>query len=273
MKKISTLFLATIMSLLVVACGSETKKVDVVGTWINIATTSHGMVMNLEEGGTGTVSLGEEVLELTWERTDEDTLVCNADSQELLFEIGIADGVAEMRWQGVFAHYTMVSEEDYKKKINAIEITMDNWQDYFEIKPYIDVRRNDFDEIDDIKFGTKMVLKEEYADKFAGADGAVEVLKKDSYYCNVEYNAATGEYVIGDAYSEDVLKEKDYYTSDDDTISDKLSNYGKNGLTFGGYRGGYPDSKEVNGDTIKIDVENYANIDVIKIKGNLYLNK
>lgn len=44
-----------------------------------------------------------------------------------------------------------------------IEVTLDNWQDYFEIQTQMDLYRNDFGEIDNPRLSYRLKLKEEFA--------------------------------------------------------------------------------------------------------------
>ena len=62
----------------------------------------------------------------------------------------------------------------------TVEITLDNWQDYFEIKQYLSgyIGTNDFGEPDHVEYylSTMFTLKEEYAEKvdFDGSNVAIE---------------------------------------------------------------------------------------------------
>lgn len=63
--------------------------------------------------------------------------------------------------------YTAPTETE--PKVQVVEITMDNWQDYFEIKQCVegDVNTNAFDEVESVGYYiyTVFTLKEEYAEK------------------------------------------------------------------------------------------------------------
>lgn len=295
MKKILALLLALIMCVTLVACGNDDtqtndgsqdkqeetkndkeinlKKVNVVGTWMNLASTSFGMKMVLAEDGTGSVSLGEEANDLTWKRVDDDTLAVTAKTNELLFEMGVVDGVVELLWQGTFTRYKMVSEQDYNNKVESVEINADNWQDYFEVKPYAEARKDDFGEVSDVSIGAALVLKDEYASSYMAADGAVEATLGEQYRCPITYNVATGELTLGEAYTEDELAAMNAFPiTEDYTTTEKLSYYNENGVELNGY-GCYPDTLEVNGDVITADNVYYGSIVITRIQGTLYLEK
>lgn len=296
MKKIIALFLVVLMCFSLVACGDDSqtnengsqqehnnnetnkeidiKKVDVVGTWINIASTSHGMKMIIEEDGTGSVALGEQVMDLVWERIDDDTMTITADSEELIFEIGVSDGIVELLWQGVFSHYTMVSEQDYNNMIEIVELTSENWQNYFEVKPYAKPMTNDFDEITDLMISSTLVLKDEYANKFAASDGAVEVSFGGEYRCPIEYNSSTKELTLGTPYTKEENEKQGYYISSEEiTNTEKLANYDEYGLVIGGGTGCTPNTLKINGDIVTADSSYYETIEIIRIQGNLYFKK
>lgn len=285
MKKILALLMVAVMCFSLAACGGDKetsnkndkeidiKKVDVVGTWINTASTSHGMKMVIEEDGTGSCTLGEQVAELVWERIDDDTLTINTDSNELLFEMGVSNGVVELLWQGTFSHYTMVSEQDYNNMIEAVEITADNWQNYLEIKPYAKPSTDDFNEITGLQIGCSLVLKDEYVDKLVASDGAIGYTISGQYKCHIEYNSATKELTLGAPFTEAEMEAMGMSNSDQ-VITDtgKLGFYREYGFEI--FRdASYSGSCEVNGDIVSAVVSYYENIEITKIQGNLYFEK
>lgn len=298
MKKIITLLLVAVMCISLVACGSDTpqtdnngsqqeqsnnktdkeiniKKVDVVGTWINMASTSHGMKMVIEEDGTGIVTLGDQVLDLVWERIDDDTLTITANSKELVFEMGVSNGMVELLWQGPFTRYIMVTENDYNNMIEIVEITADNWQDYMEIKPFIEPRTDDFNDITDLTVGCALVLKDEYANRISASDCAIEYSLGGRYICPIEYNSTTKEFTLGAAYTKEEAEGKGYYvdSSYTHTDTDKLGSYQEYGFEFGPQHGCYPDSFQVNEDIVTAETEFYDTIEISRIQGNIYFKK
>ncbi len=59
------------------------------------------------------------------------------------------------------------------KKTISVEITMDNWQEYFEIVEREKVEKNEFDEVDDMYKNTYLVLKDGY--EMVGYDTSIAV--------------------------------------------------------------------------------------------------
>lgn len=88
------------------------------------------------------------------------------------------------------------------KEKKEIEITMDNWQEYFEIKydiETVELQKNAFDEIEDVQLrnsGTKFCLKEEYIDSFVNADIAVEINTNQAVATLIKYNFESKTYEI-----------------------------------------------------------------------------
>lgn len=75
----------------------------------------------------------------------------------------------------------------------VIEITLDNWQEYFEIKLVADVNTNDFDEFQSFSPALRLYLKEEYLERIITMDVPFEISYKDDYCCNFSYDIDTGE--------------------------------------------------------------------------------
>ena len=80
----------------------------------------------------------------------------------------------------------------------TIEISLDNWQDYFQFQWVVSEVRNDFDELTGIKPQMKFSLKEEWVSVAEDMDVAVEYSCTNGYYCWFIYNIGTGEIVEGE---------------------------------------------------------------------------
>ena len=93
-------------------------------------------------------------------------------------------------------------------KLITVEITMDNWQEYFEITDFVSVWKNDFDEVESTKYGYCLSLKSEYADKVVDADVAFEYYFSEPCYVDIEYNIDTKHIIVGEVYTEDLIKDK-----------------------------------------------------------------
>ena len=294
MKKLFALLLVAVMCFSLVACGGNEpqtdnsgsqqeqssnkndkeiniKKVDVVGTWKNTSSKDHGFVMTINEDGTGTIILGEQELTITWEKTDEE-IICNTGSKELTFKIRANNGVVEMSYND--GYYVVVSEQDYTNMIEVVEITADNWKDYLEIETYADPTTNDFKEITGISISCALVLKDEYVDKFAGSDGAVETSYSGYNYFPIQYNTATKELTLGTPYTEQENEQKGYYPSTETNANtEELSYYSEYGFRLRVGGGDVPDTLNVDGDVVTADVGYYETIEIARIQGTLYFKK
>lgn len=100
---------------------------------------------------------------------------------------------------GFFA-YRFIKEEDYEALgPKTVEITMENWEEYFELREIRLTYLNDFGEIDYVGFGYGIYLKEEYVEKLYTGYEAVSVAFKMEYdWCNRRVtNPAQDDYVMG----------------------------------------------------------------------------
>lgn len=84
-----------------------------------------------------------------------------------------------------------------EKATETVEITLDNWQDYFEIVLSVwSITENAFGEITRFTPSNTFVLKEEWRDCVTDVDIAVEGFFKMCCNCKFSYNTDTGELVI-----------------------------------------------------------------------------
>ena len=74
------------------------------------------------------------------------------------------------------------------------------------VKAYVDT--NDFDEVESTKYGYCLSLKSEYADKVVDADVAFEYYFSEPCYVDIEYNIDTKHIIVGEVYTEDLIKDK-----------------------------------------------------------------
>lgn len=71
---------------------------------------------------------------------------------------------------GVESRRPIPPEPEY----TAVEITMDNWQDYFELKVVENWEKNDFGEVDTLVLSSGLALRDEYRENALG-DGKTEI--------------------------------------------------------------------------------------------------
>lgn len=89
---------------------------------------------------------------------------------------------------------TIPTEEE--KKVTTVEITPDNWQDYFEIRPFESVQYNDFGDLTYKSMGHALYLKEEYLPRVVngGTDVSFKVGATKEYR---EYDTESKTFVEG----------------------------------------------------------------------------
>lgn len=100
--------------------------------------------------------------------------------------------------------------DKFVTEVETVEITIDNWQEYFEVKEAYMLFKNGFDEYDQIHMGYAITLKNEYLDKIVTdkADyptkGTFEV-KHNCEFRNVMIDKTKGTFEIGEEiYLEDI---------------------------------------------------------------------
>ncbi len=180
------------------------------------------------------------------------------------------DGVTHL----VSEHYDLVSEADFEKVgAKTVEITMDNWADYFEIRETNYVYSNAFQEIEHMGFGFGVFLKDEFAEKLVDTYSSVDVSFKVAY--DEVMHEATGSSQNGDLQVGEVGHPRWY--SDEITRSDAVGqvwlqegedmeasdSYGYYCTTFTGYTT-YQDEKESY-------VTVFENPEVLNVTGTLKL--
>lgn len=65
------------------------------------------------------------------------------------------------------------TNESGEKTAKAVEISIDNWQEYFEIVEREETEKNEFEEIEDMYKGVYLVLKDEY--EMVGYDTSIAI--------------------------------------------------------------------------------------------------
>ena len=116
--------------------------------------------------------------------------------------------------------------ESSEPEVKTIEITMDNWQEYFEIRPNTHgVLRNSFGEFERLDYvNWALFLKSDGTQRVTGMeDVAIEYRFTDGYYSWFTYNFDTGEFLLQDAAT---AEECAGYPALDDMNRDLSISYG-----------------------------------------------
>lgn len=165
------------------------------GKWIEIRS---GMTFVFNEDGTGTYEEGSASVPITYEVIDE-TVRVNVYGLQLDFYMVVdADGITH------FQNFECdcVRESDFEAmKPKAIEITVENWNTYFEIREIVALIKNEFGEYTDVEITSGIFLKDEYLEVLSEQAGFYpsEVtfeVQYDHLYKNLEFDKATGEYSL-----------------------------------------------------------------------------
>lgn len=185
---------------------------------------------------------------------------CGA-KEEPVSETNTGDVVEE-----VVAEVEDVVEEIVAEPV-AVEITMDNWQDYFQIEQATAQYKNDKDEYEYVFFGFQITMKPGFTTKVDSSNEVKFTVKFKNEVTNVIVDSITGDYEITEEYvnipeiavGEEVVTYK--LNSPDDFPSNIVScSYMKK------FAAGYYYMLQYNG-MVPI-VKDY---DVIDVKGTIYL--
>ncbi len=160
-------------------------------------------------------------------------------------------------------------------KIEVVELTADNWQNYLEIETVFRAETNAFNDIDNLWVNYALVLKDEYVSKFSGADGAFEFSFSEQTLRPIEYNVSTKEFTLGTAYTQEEIKSMHigFDASETDTRIVYFGGYGEYGFETDEWHGCYPDSFQAGEDVVTGDTSIFGNVEITRIQGNLYFKK
>ena len=170
-------------------------------------------------------------------------------------------------------------QEEKGTKVKEIDITMDNWQDYFEIQKTASVYKDDFDEISGVEFGYCFVPKKEVGDHLLEANVAVAYLFSNYEYYPWEYDQETEEVTVGAAYSAEEVQSKGLYqwfnpeTTEEGTFTYEIGEWTENFKSA--IRTNYCDLDRLTmeGNTTKWDGELGSKAEVTKIKGTITIEE
>jgi hypothetical protein len=157
----------------------------------------------------------------------------------------------------------------------TVEITMDNWQDYFELRLVADISRDHFDEVEDTFAKWRLYLKEEYWGKVPEADVAFGYYATEACECNFSYDLDTEilSYSVVQLYSDwqeegtcGFERSKDYYYAVGEAY---IRNYTDLGINFFGT---WDDSIQVNDNIVTWRADGgFLNIEITRVRGSITL--
>lgn len=161
------------------------------------------------------------------------------------------------------------SNDSNNAETETVEITLDNWQEYFEIKHIVTPEkeeRNAFGELTKFYPTYGLVLKEKWQDKIVDSDVQVEYSCTDGYRVWFDYNTETQELIKGERYgtaqAEEIVKKTLTwkYTPSKRVYAQFISSC-------------LPDTFVIDGNIAKIVGLDYTSTEIHRIQGTLTLSK
>lgn len=173
-----------------------------------------------------------------------------------------ASAIAEITRMQISGGTNDCTEGNDNNNQKVIEITLDNWQEYFEIALVANIERNDFNEIVEFTPGWIFRLKEQYAEAAEAVDVAVEYSCTNGYFCTYTYNLDTEEISIGEPDINNPAND----STETFTISHP-SGYG--GITSWTRSG----SNNIEGNIATSFSSKYVNIDILRVQGSITITE
>ena len=153
--------------------------------------------------------------------------------------------------------------ENSEPQYETVEITLDNWQEYFELKMSVYERKNAFGELENLFPQMRLVLKENLAGITADMDIVFEYTCTDGYRCKFTYNTDTGELTEGE-------KTDAYVTDPWGTIREMDERYIEDGASIFG-NGHYDVTVDSNIASFTADM--YSTVEILRIQGTITVIK
>ena len=184
---------------------------------------------------------------------------------------------------------TADSPQDTDEPSNAelteqiVEITLDNWQEYFEFRPVVHVSENSYNEITGMQVIFKFLPKEAIAENIAdvGEDDeriVFDVQYIDPYACVYSYDLNTQKLTIGEytedssTYSADDLLPSEDYSGTYDSIYDG-GYFPTDGFRLNMYPLNKYDDCTVTDTIIESYGYAYSSVEITRIKGTITILK
>lgn len=146
-----------------------------------------------------------------------------------------------------------------KTKTKVITVTLDNWQDYFEIKLELYTSENAFGELDSFFPQMQFRLKETWASKATNMNIIYEYNCTDAYACRFIYNTETGEFTEGE-------KTDDYVTPNWGAIRELDYRYiHRSSSLFGNCKR----NLKMEGNLATVTVDMYSTVKILRIQGTI----
>lgn len=154
------------------------------------------------------------------------------------------------------------------EKTTTVEITMDNWQEYFEIVLGTDITRDAFDEVKYVYSELTISLKEEFRDRLQAADVAFgwHASEYGEYTFVHDLNTGSTSYEVLEARDEELEDSTRYYYDLEGTI---WGAYDYEADFFSSHTLNKPTA--IEGDTITWQDYEYTKMEITRVQGTLTL--
>lgn len=216
----------------------------------------------------GTCKIGNDTLK--WRMTDEQDTYINVDVTEgeaKKYRVSVGTGNKEIslslsKYEGEEGMTKSVGEYRNLTFYDAIEITTENWDDYFEIVDEGKFGENAFGEVESFNYYQYLTLKEEYMDKFSSSLSELAMELDFTYgQKGCEVDLPNKKYTLLDSY------EVDSYDHDSSIYTFNYSNYEDEVYYRTTLMSSYFNKEESYLSSFKTDMQ------VIRTQGTIYLLK
>lgn len=165
------------------------------GTWKNMYSDA---ILTMNDDGTGTLTTDDNTYDIRY--TFEDGILTL--DNPLTFSLTVSKENGFYHLINAVNNMNFVTAADYEEiGPKEVVITMENWEQYFELKHVQSLLYDEFGEPYAAAFNYAVYLKDEYTEKLAGGDnGLHDVNFKLEYDQNHRYitNITSEDYVLGD---------------------------------------------------------------------------
>lgn len=168
----------------------------------------------------------------------------------------------------------------------SVDLTIENWDEYFEFTPYIRTAENSFGEFQYVdRFGDGIGLKGEYVGRvnMSSSDIAIEVEFGPVVIYRIEYNIATKELTISNQadikYGDDTMwffgtsSVMSTGSKEDCKLSlDKIVNFGNFSSPDGGWTNALGQNGKLNGDIYTFYAPLASDYKIIRVQGTILVS-
>lgn len=243
-----------------------------VGEWkANIKSSDEYYVYTITLNADGSASYRQKY-DGTWEYSQEDNwIVLKTVAGNIILNIAEEDGNTVLKYFSDTYYRADEFTENAPKQEEVIQITEDNWQNYFEVKLAAKITKDDFGEMKNGFADNYIYIKKEYRERLASANVAFGWYVSGYGYCTFTHDLETGAISYSDYVSMSTGTPKQ---DEDGTCSyvfgDDMQKYYVKISAMGGTT---TDTFAVDGTTATWGGYIWANVDITKVQGSIILSE